>query len=48
VIGDGADRDLRAGTELERHAFSMLFGTDDQSEGMRAFIAKRPANFKGE
>jgi enoyl-CoA hydratase len=48
VIGDGADRDLRAGTELERHAFSMLFGTEDQSEGMRAFLAKRAATFKGE
>jgi len=47
VIVDGADRDLRAGTDLERHAFSMLFGTEDQSEGMRAFLGKRAPNFKG-
>src|SRR5215467_1360796 len=47
VIVDGADRDLRAGTDLERHAFSILFGTEDQSEGMRAFLGKRAPNFKG-
>ena len=48
VIEYGADADLRSATELERQAFGLLFGTEDQKEGMRAFAAKRPPSFKGE
>lgn len=47
VIEWGADADLRAANELERQAFSLLFGTADQKEGMRAFLEKRPARFTG-
>ncbi|MGI5862107.1 MAG: enoyl-CoA hydratase-related protein [Myxococcales bacterium] len=47
VINWGADADLRAGNELEQQAFSMLFGTEDQKEGMKAFLEKRPARFLG-
>ena len=38
---------LKAGNQLEVEAFSGLFDSHDQSEGMTAFIEKRAANFKG-
>lgn len=43
----GADADLRTGSEVERQAFAVLFGTADQKEGMKAFLEKRAANFSG-
>ena len=46
AIEFGADGDLRSANELERQAFAMLFGSDDQREGMRAFLEKRPPVFK--
>ena len=33
---------------LERETVSMLFGTVDRVEGVRAFLEKRPATFRGE
>ncbi len=36
---------LAEGLLYERRLFHSSFGTDDQSEGMAAFIEKRPANF---
>ena len=47
VIEFGADQDLRAANELERQGFAVLFGSDDQREGMKAFLEKRPAAFTG-
>jgi enoyl-CoA hydratase len=43
----GQDVPLPTANELEATAFAALFGTYDQREGMRAFIAKRPAKFEG-
>jgi enoyl-CoA hydratase/carnithine racemase len=36
-----------AGIAREKELFVTLFGTDDQREGMRAFIEKRPPEFRG-
>lgn len=47
VIESGADLPLKDANELERQAFALLFGTTDQKEGMKAFVEKRPADFKG-
>ncbi len=41
------DMTLNEGLEHERKLFYMLFGTDDQKEGMRAFQEKRRAVFVG-
>lgn len=38
---------LQAGLKHERRLFYMLFSTDDQTEGMDAFINKRKANWTG-
>jgi enoyl-CoA hydratase len=41
------DSPLSEGLEFERKNFYMLFATEDQKEGMAAFVEKRPAYFKG-
>ncbi|MGJ7549854.1 2,3-dehydroadipyl-CoA hydratase PaaF [Pseudomonas alloputida] len=41
------DSDLASGLRFERHAFTVLAGTADRDEGIRAFQEKRPAQFKG-
>jgi enoyl-CoA hydratase len=38
---------LAEGLEYERKLFYLLFATEDQKEGMRAFVAKRPPQFQG-
>lgn len=38
---------LREGILFERRIFHALFATNDQKEGMAAFIEKRPAQFQG-
>jgi enoyl-CoA hydratase len=43
----GADLPLAEAHELERQLFAGLFATDDQKEGMRAFVEKRAAKFEG-
>lgn len=37
---------LSEGLRMERRLFESSFATEDQKEGMAAFIAKRPAEFK--
>lgn len=38
---------LQAGLAHERRLFYMLFATEDQKEGMAAFVGKRPASWQG-
>ena len=38
---------LSQGIRFERRLFHSLFGTEDQKEGMAAFVEKRPGNWKG-
>ncbi|HAD28743.1 MAG TPA: enoyl-CoA hydratase, partial [Rhodobacteraceae bacterium] len=38
---------LREGILFERRLFHSLFATDDQSEGMSAFMEKRSPKFRG-
>jgi enoyl-CoA hydratase/carnithine racemase len=47
VVNKGYDLSLDAALTLEREAFVMLFSTEDQKEGMRAFIEKRKPEYKG-
>jgi len=39
--------DLRSGLEYEQQAFQFLFSTEDETEGVNAFVEKRKAQFKG-
>ena len=41
------DVPLNTGLSLERKAFQLLFSTQDQKEGMAAFLEKRKPNFQG-
>lgn len=43
----GMNMDLQSGDILEKMCFTMLFSTEDQKEGMQAFMEKRKASFKG-
>jgi enoyl-CoA hydratase len=46
AINRSFEAPLSEGLRFERRVFHALFATEDQKEGMAAFIAKRPANFK--
>jgi len=47
VLIAGMDASLETGLMLERKAFQLLFATEDQKEGARAFAEKRKPAFKG-
>jgi enoyl-CoA hydratase len=42
------DTDLASGLRFERHAFTLLAGTADRDEGIRAFQDKRAPQFRGQ
>lgn len=43
----GLNSGLKEGLRMEQAAFSLLFGTQDQKEGMAAFLEKRKPSFVG-
>jgi len=47
AVNWGARTDLRTGLVIEREAFVDLFATEDQKEGMRAFVEKDQPRFTG-
>lgn len=47
VILAGMDASLEAGLALERKANALLFASQDQKEGMQAFLEKRAPRFEG-
>jgi len=47
MVNAGFEMGLAQGIRFERRLFHGLFGTDDQKEGMAAFVEKRPGNWTG-
>jgi len=47
MINAAFEMGLSQGIRFERRLFHGLFGTDDQKEGMTAFVDKRPGNWTG-
>ncbi|MHA1712276.1 MAG: enoyl-CoA hydratase/isomerase family protein, partial [Candidatus Freyarchaeota archaeon] len=48
VVKKGLESSLKSGMNLESSAFSICFATEDQKEGVKAFLEKRKPQFKGE
>lgn len=47
AINRGIETDVETGIAYETNIFGLCFSTEDQKEGMTAFLEKRKANFKG-
>jgi enoyl-CoA hydratase len=47
MVNAAFEMPLAQGLRFERRLFHGLFGTEDQKEGMHAFVEKRPGNWKG-
>ncbi len=46
AINKGIETDLETGMSIEKDLFALCFGTEDQKEGMDAFLEKRKPNYK--
>lgn len=47
LLNTGSNMALKDSLELERLGFAILYSTEDQREGLKAFLEKRPPRFKG-
>jgi len=47
MVNAAFETSLGQGIRFERRLFHGLFGTEDQKEGMAAFVEKRAGNWKG-
>ncbi len=47
MVNAAFEMGLAQGVQYERRLFHGLFGTEDQKEGMAAFVEKRPGNWTG-
>ena len=47
LVDEGAAMPLSGAIAFERQTVSLLFASEDRVEGVRAFLEKRPARFKG-
>jgi len=47
MVNGAMEQPLTQGIRFERRLFHGLFGTEDQKEGMAAFVEKRPGNWTG-
>ena len=46
AINRGVETDIDTGISIESDLFGICFSTEDQKEGMQAFLGKRGAEFK--
>lgn len=45
AINRGIETDIETGILIEKNLFSLCFATEDQKEGMKAFVEKRKPNY---
>lgn len=46
AINKGIETDIETGQSIEKDLFGLCFATEDQKEGMEAFLKKRKPNYK--